>query len=93
MLIKTKTETGSLRTKIRQEIKAHARLSLDVETLRDSDDLYEAGMTSHASVMLMLALENEFNLEFPDNMLSRNVFESVDAIAAAIARLQSEEPI
>jgi acyl carrier protein len=41
----------------------------------------------------MLALENEFSLEFPDNMLSRNVFESVNAIAAAVTRLQSAESL
>ena len=27
-------------------------------------------MTSHASVNLMLALENEFDIEFPDRMLN-----------------------
>lgn len=41
-------------------------------------------MTSYASVQLMLALENEFSLEFPDVLLSRDVFESIDSIANAI---------
>jgi len=36
----------------------------------------------------MIALENEFDLEFPDAMLSRNVFESIDSIANAIESLQ-----
>ena len=53
-------------------------------TLDDSTPLYQAGMTSYASVQLMLALENEFSLEFPDVMLSREVFESIDSIANAI---------
>jgi acyl carrier protein len=52
--------------------------------LEDSTPLYQAGMTSYASVQLMLALENEFSLEFPDVMLSREVFESIDSIANAI---------
>jgi acyl carrier protein len=79
-----------VKEKIRKVIKDHARLAVDVAILEDSADLGEAGMTSHANVMLMLALENEFGLEFPDSMLSRSVFESVDSIAAAIQSLQEE---
>jgi acyl carrier protein len=73
--------------KIRTVLKAHARLNRDAETLNDDDDLYQAGMTSHASVNVMLALEGEFDIEFPDHMLKRSVFESVGAIAAAIDEL------
>ena len=80
-----------MKDKIRKIIKDHARLSLDAETLDNSANLAEAGMTSHASVMLMLALENEFGLEFPDSMLSRSVFESIDAIASAIESLRPVE--
>jgi acyl carrier protein len=68
-------------------IRAEARLGVDVGMLPDDGDLYQAGMTSHASVNLMLALENEFDVEFPDHMLKRSVFESVAAIAAALDEL------
>lgn len=68
-------------------IRAEARLGVDVGTLADDGDLYQAGMTSHASVNLMLALENEFDVEFPDHMLKRSVFESVASIAAALDEL------
>jgi acyl carrier protein len=74
---------------IRQILKDQGRLSVDVSTLADDADLYQAGMTSHASVNIMLALEGEFDLEFPDRMLKRSVFESVDAIHAAITELQA----
>jgi len=80
-----------VKAKIRKIIKDHARLSLDVDSIADAANLVEAGMTSHASVMLMLALENEFALEFPDSMLSRSVFESIDTIAVAIDTLQHME--
>ena len=43
-------------------------------------------MTSHASVNLMLALEEAFDVEFPDAMLKRSVFESVASITAALDR-------
>ena len=67
----------------------HARLPVDVDTLSDETDLFASGMTSHASVNLMLALEDAFDLEFPDRMLTRGVFESVASIAAAIDELAS----
>jgi acyl carrier protein len=76
--------------KIRQAIGDHARLPLDVQTLEDDDDLYQAGMTSHASVNVMLALEDAFDIEFPDRMLKRSVFESVASIRMALGELQAE---
>jgi acyl carrier protein len=75
-------------TEIRQLIAQHARLAVDVDTLADDASLYEAGMTSHATVNLMLALEGSFDVEFPDSMLRRGVFESVAAIEAALSELQ-----
>jgi acyl carrier protein len=73
--------------KIRSILKNHARLGKDAETLPEDADLYQAGMTSHASVNVMLALEGEFDLEFPDHMLKRSVFESIAAIRSAIEEL------
>jgi acyl carrier protein len=37
----------------------------------------------------MLALEDAFDVEFPDSMLKRSVFESVAAIEAAVTELQA----
>jgi len=73
---------------IRRILRENARLSTDVDTLPDDADLYQAGMTSHASVNVMLALEDAFDVEFPDSMLKRSVFESVAAIGAAVSELQ-----
>jgi acyl carrier protein len=73
---------------IRSIIRDHARLPVDVEGLAAEADLYQAGMTSHASVNVMLALEDRFDLEFPDHMLKRTVFESIAAIEAALRELQ-----
>jgi acyl carrier protein len=75
---------------IRKVIAEHARLSVAVETLADDADLFQAGMTSHASVNVMLALEDAFDVEFPDSMLNRDSFESIAAIEAGLGRLRSE---
>jgi acyl carrier protein len=74
-------------TKIRAILTEHGRLSKDVASLADDGDLYQAGMTSHASVNVMLALEGAFEIEFPDAMLRRTVFESVAAIRTAVEEL------
>jgi acyl carrier protein len=76
---------------IRAVIKQHARLAADIDTLSDDADLYEAGMTSHASVNVMLGLEDAFDVEFPDSMLTRSAFESIAAIRDALTAIQAEE--
>jgi acyl carrier protein len=73
---------------IRKILELHGGLSLDAAELPVDADLYKAGMTSHASVNVMLALEDHFDLEFPDSMLTRSVFESIAAIETAIAQLR-----
>lgn len=75
---------------IREIIKDHARLPGDAAELAPDTDLYQAGMTSHASVNVMLALEDQFDVEFPDRMLKRSVFESISSIAAALEELRVE---
>jgi acyl carrier protein len=77
-----------MRDEIRRVVGENAQLSTPVDQLADDADLYEAGMSSHASVTVMLALEDAFDVEFPDHMLKRSVFESVGAIAAALTELQ-----
>ena len=73
--------------RIRQILKEHGRLSADATTLAVDADLYLAGMTSLASVNVMLALEGEFEVEFPDQMLRRDTFGSIAAIGAAVDQL------
>lgn len=82
-------EASDPNARIRQVIREHGHLPVDVSTLDDDADLFQAGMTSHASVNVMLGLESAFDLEFPDGMLKRSVFQSVSAIAAALGELQA----
>ena len=77
----------SIKDQIRAILAEHAKLATDVTSLADGDDLYAAGMTSHASVTVMLACEDEWDIEFPQQMLKKSTFASVDSIAAALAEL------
>jgi len=81
-------EPSDVRRLIRQVVADHGRLPVDIATLDDDADLFQAGMTSHASVNVMLGLEAAFDVEFPDSMLKRSVFQSVSAIATALETLE-----
>jgi len=76
-----------MESEIRAILAEHARLPVDMGALEDDTDLYQAGMTSHASVSVMLALEDAFDIEFPESMLRKSTFESVTAISAALTEL------
>lgn len=75
---------------IREVLVQQARLPVEPESIGLTDDLFEAGMSSHASVNVMLALEDKFDIEFPDAMLTRSAFATIGAIADSVTRLHGE---
>lgn len=77
----------ALDTRIRAILDQHGRLDTEAASLSATADLYEAGLSSHASVNVMLALEAAFDLEFPDRLLTRSSFQSVLAIRSAVTEL------
>ena len=81
------TTTEQLEMQIRNVLRDHGHLNKDVNQLDVASDLYQSGMTSHASVNVMLALEGVFDIEFPDHMLKRNVFNSIQSIRSALSEL------
>jgi len=72
---------------IRQVLVEHARLAVSIESLTDDADLFGAGMTSHASVNVMLAIEDAFDFEFSEKMLKKSTFESIAAIRAGVTEM------
>jgi acyl carrier protein len=74
---------------IRAILQENAHLPVSVDTLSDEQNLYDAGMSSHATVNVMLALEDEFDVEFPARLLRRSVFSSIASIGNAISELVS----
>lgn len=69
---------------IRRVLVDYARLPVDIAGVRDDDDLYALGFTSHSSVNVMLGLEEAFNVEFPDELLRKGTFQSISAMAGAL---------
>jgi len=78
--------------RIRAILAQHGRLASDAHALTAEADLYQAGMSSHASVNVMLALESAFDVEFPDELLKRSVFASIASIRAAVAGIGIVQP-
>ena len=77
-------------TTIRTILAKHGKLNGSADTIADDKSLYSAGLTSHASVNVMLALEDEFDIEFPERMLTRSVFASIQGIRSAVEELAGE---
>lgn len=80
-----------MHSEIREIIARTVELPGGIDGIADSGDLYEAGMTSFGSVQLMLALEEAFDVEFPERMLNRRLFSSIATINAALEELRSEK--
>ena len=78
---------SSMQEQIRKVLDAHGRLTVDSTTVDALADLYELGLTSHASVDVMLALEDEFGIEFPDETLKKSTFASISNIERVVSSL------
>ncbi len=72
---------------IRAVLATFGRLGVDARTLDPNADLYAAGMTSHASVNVMLGLEEAFDIEFPTALLRKSTFSSISSIERALRTL------
>jgi acyl carrier protein len=75
--------------RIRQILDEVGHLSRPAASMQPDDDLYLLGLTSHATVNVMLALEDEFEIEFPEQMLRRATFQSLANIRTALLELTS----
>jgi len=68
-------------------------LPVSVETVADDADLYAAGLSSFASVQLMLGLEEAFDIEFPDHLLNRKSFASIGAIETTVKSIIEDRKV
>ena len=76
---------------LRSILDENGRLSVPVADLTPETDLFSVGLSSLATVNVMLAVEDVFNVEFPDALLSRRSFQSMASLRALVERLKSEQ--
>ena len=72
---------------IRDVLATHGRMAVDPREVEEEADLYELGLTSHAAVDVMLALEDAFDIEFPEEVLKKSTFASVYNITQVVEGL------
>jgi len=82
-----------MNTTIRDLVAKFGKLPVSIDQITDEADLYAAGLTSFASVQLMLGIEEAFDLEFPDNLLNRKSFASISAIARTVEIIQDSRKV
>ncbi len=72
---------------IRQILERNEVLAPLVEQISDDDNLFDRGLSSFGSVQLMLALEEWYDIEFPDHLLNRKSFSSIRNIRGTLELL------
>ena len=83
--------SSAVQARVRAVFKGTEFLHADVDGLAADADLCAAGLNSDATVNLMLALEEAFDVELPDRLLRRRTFSSINAIAEALVEIGVKE--
>ena len=74
---------------LRAILRDHGKLSADAATLGADADLFSAGLTSFATIQVMLAIEDAFGVEIPDERLNRKTFSSLRELNSVIQSLKA----
>jgi acyl carrier protein len=78
---------------IRELLVKFGGLPVAVDQIADDADLYATGLSSFASVQLMLGIEEAFDIEFPDNLLNRKSFASIAAIEKTVDQILNSRKV
>lgn len=76
-----------MKDQIRRILADHGGLVVPVTSLDDDDDLFAAGLTSFAVVNVLLALEDELEVEVPEDLLRKSTFRTVSSMASVFGGL------
>jgi acyl carrier protein len=75
-------------TAIQSLIDREAPLALPAGEIAPRADLFALGLTAFDAVRLLLAIEREFHVELPRDMLKRETAQSIEAIVQALQALR-----
>jgi acyl carrier protein len=79
--------TPSMQNEIRSILAQSGRLAVPVDSLDANADLFAAGLDSLAIVNVLMRIEEQFDIELPDEMLSRRSFSSIATITRVVTEL------
>ena len=74
---------------LRRVLQVAGGLSVPVDQLDEDSDLFAAGLSSLATVNVMLAIEQRFAIEIPDELLTRRTFRSLASLRRTVESLRS----
>lgn len=80
-----------MKAKIRALLERLGEFPAGPEALRDDANLHAAGLSSYGTVELMVAIEEKFGVEFPDTLLTRVTFGSINSVSAAVESLLGQD--
>jgi len=72
---------------IRQVLTESGRLAAPTDNLDSEADLFTVGLDSLAIVNVLMSLEERFDIELPDELLSRRSFSNIATIEEIITKL------
>lgn len=73
---------------IRHALDVRGRLPVAASLIAPWANLYEMGLTPFNAIQVMLEIEKEFSVEFPESMLNRRNFASIAAMLACVKQLR-----
>lgn len=78
-----------MRDRVRAIVASMNLVPVPLDSLTDDDNLFDAGMTSFGSVQLMMAIEEEFDIE--NSLLTRKTFATLAGLNSAVEQLVSQK--
>ncbi len=82
------TATG-IEDELRRIVQTQGKFGVSAARIKPDDDLYGLGLSSLATVNVMLAIETSFDIEIPDEALTRDMFRTVASLAGLVRRLRN----
>ncbi len=80
-----------IETRVREILQTHGKLMTSATAIEPGADLYKAGLSSLATVNVMLEIENRFGIAIPDEALTRATFQSIAALTALVQRMEEQD--
>ncbi|MFM2278918.1 MAG: hypothetical protein RLZZ444_1149 [Pseudomonadota bacterium] len=73
---------------IRDIVAKSGQLPISIDDIRNDDNLFDLGLASFACVQIMIGIEDTLSIEFPDELLNRQTFQTIGAMVEQVTRLQ-----
>jgi hypothetical protein len=87
MLVNSLKDATSLAQHIRLALNAHGRINQNALNMDAGFDLQQAGLTTQSRAMVMLAIEDAMDMDFPVHMLNHRVFRNIDTLQRALLQM------